>query len=602
MPASLIGIPGVLERTFETAIATAIKGDKMEQTSVECVKLWDAVPGYDFNKEVDLAETSSWFYDGTHSMPLLTPMFDWFWLRCCGYGSQYAADILSIPRSKGWAMRRCEGASYIGMLVVRDEAEVEQRKAKFRKALVPWIENFDGMWATQKDELLSLYAKLKAVDLDKATNVDLMHHLWDLISTCRRMWEIHFQGMYVSYAASVLVEDLVKPYGLTSESPEFQNMFRGFDNKVFQVDKKLWELAQGAADKGVTNVFLNNPIPTIIKKLEESEAGREWLKDLHGFLEVDGWRMVRMMDINEPYWLEDPNSVMLPIKAFLKKGGAYDLDRVRQELSDGRQRAVADLLQKVPGEEKPWFEALIKLGGKASSYSEEHDLYCELSMHSMLRRGLLGIGRRLASTGSIDKPDDIFFLNPDEVERALASPEYHKLQYIANRRRERWEDLKERWEEVKASVAPPVFTTRASFEEAVGMDLIPSGDPIIIKIVVGELPRVRPELKADIYGVCGSPGVAEGPARVITNYNQLDEVQNGDILVCPGTNPAWTPVFGLVKAVVSDRGGTLSHTAIVGREYGIPVLVNTFTGSSMIKTGQRIKVDATEGALYFLDK
>jgi phosphoenolpyruvate synthase/pyruvate phosphate dikinase len=85
-------------------------------------------------------------------------------------------------------------------------------------------------------------------------------------------------------------------------------------------------------------------------------------------------------------------------------------------------------------------------------------------------------------------------------------------------------------------------------------------------------------------------------------YSQLDEVQNGDILVCPGTNPAWTPVFGLVKAVVSDRGGTLSHTAIVGREYGIPTLVNTFTGTSMIKTGQRIKVDATEGALYILDK
>jgi phosphoenolpyruvate synthase/pyruvate phosphate dikinase len=86
------------------------------------------------------------------------------------------------------------------------------------------------------------------------------------------------------------------------------------------------------------------------------------------------------------------------------------------------------------------------------------------------------------------------------------------------------------------------------------------------------------------------------------SYNQLDEVQKGDILVCPGTNPAWTPAFGLVKAVVADRGGTLSHTAIVGREYGVPVLVNTFTGTQVIKTGQRVRVDATEGALYILDK
>jgi phosphoenolpyruvate synthase/pyruvate phosphate dikinase len=149
---------------------------------------------------------------------------------------------------------------------------------------------------------------------------------------------------------------------------------------------------------------------------------------------------------------------------------------------------------------------------------------------------------------------------------------------------------------------PPAFTIRASLDEAVGMDLLPSADPIIIKIVVGELPRVRPELKADLYGVCGAPGVAEGTARVIMTYNQLDEVQSGEILVCPGTNPAWTPVFGLVKAVVSDRGGTLSHTAIVGREYGLPTLVNTFTGTSVIKTGQRIRVDATEGALYILNK
>ena len=178
---------------------------------------------------------------------------------------------------------------------------------------------------------------------------------------------------------------------------------------------------------------------------------------------------------------------------------------------------------------------------------------------------------------------------------ALTGPEYHKLQYIANRRRERWE-------KTKFAEVPPVFTNRANLEEAIGMDLMPSGDAIIIKIIVGELPQVKEELKADIYGVCGAPGVAEGQARVVMSYNQLDEIQKDDILVCPSTNPAWTPVFGLVKAVVSDRGGTLSHTAIVGREYGIPTLVNTFTATSIIKTGQRIRVDANQGAIFILEK
>jgi pyruvate,water dikinase len=574
----------------------------MEEKIMERVKLWDSVPGFDFNKEIDLAQIHSYFFDGTHSVPLLTPMYSWFWIRHCGYGSQYAAETLSMPRYKGFTLRDVEGSDYVGMRIIRDEEEIKKRMPKFREALVPWIEDFDGMWGSQIKELTASYEKLRAVDLDKATNIEAMHYLWDMISANRRMWEIHFQGMAVSYAAFLLLEDMVKPYGLTSESPEFQNMFRGFDNKVFQVDKKLWKLGKEAIDKKVDGIILNTPVEEVIKKLEQSQAGNEWLKNLHDFLEVDGWRMVRMMDLNEPYWLEDPSSVISPIRAFIKKGGAYDLDDVRRQLSKEREKAIASLLKKVPDDDKPWFEALINLGGKTGSYSEEHDLYCELYCHAVLRRGFLGIGRRFAKAGTIDKPDDIFFLNPDEVEMALMGPEFHKLQYITNRRRARWQYLNERWVEVRDSTHPPVFTTRASLEEAVGMDLLPSADPIIIKIVVGELPRVRPELKADIYGVCGAPGVAEGPARVIMTYSQLDEVQQGDILVCPGTNPAWTPVFGLVKAVVSDRGGTLSHTAIVGREYGVPTLVNTFTGTSVIKTGQRIRVDATEGTLHILDK
>ncbi len=64
------------------------------------IRLWDSVPGFDFDKEVDLPEMNSWFFDGTHSVPLLTPMYSWFWIRHCGYGSQYACETLSMPRYK----------------------------------------------------------------------------------------------------------------------------------------------------------------------------------------------------------------------------------------------------------------------------------------------------------------------------------------------------------------------------------------------------------------------------------------------------------------------------------------------------------------------
>jgi phosphohistidine swiveling domain-containing protein len=207
---------------------------------------------------------------------------------------------------------------------------------------------------------------------------------------------------------------------------------------------------------------------------------------------------------------------------------------------------------------------------------------------------MLGIGKRLVAAGTIDRPDDKLFLNPDEIEQVMLAPEFHKLQYIANRRRAQWE--KQKFEET-----PPAYTERESFDQAVGMDLVPSEDVIIMKLVVGEMPTIKEELKADIYGVCGAPGSAEGPARVIMTYDELAQVQPGEILVCPGTNPAWTPVFGIVKAVVADRGGTLSHTAIVGREYGVPTIVNCFEGTAKIKTGQLVRVDATQGAIFLLD-
>ncbi len=256
---------------------------------------------------------------------------------------------------------------------------------------------------------------------------------------------------------------------------------------------------------------------------------------------------------------------------------------------------MPNLLQKVPPNEKELFKGLIQLAGKASSYSEEHDLYCELMVQALMRRGYLAMGKRLAKCGTIDQPDDIFFLNPDEIDRVMMVPDRHDMRFITKRRRAEWNQ----WQKTPN---PPLITDRASLEEAVVQDLLPSKDAIAIKIVVGDMPVVKPELKADLFGLCGCPGEAEGTARVVIYYEELKNVKPGDILVCPGTNPAWTPVFGIVKAVVTDRGGTLSHAAIIGREYAVPTVVNTFEGTAKIKSGQRIRVNANEGAIFILDK
>jgi pyruvate,water dikinase len=104
-----------------------------------------------------------------------------------------------------------------------------------------------------------------------------------------------------------------------------------------------------------------------------------------------------------------------------------------------------------------------------------------------------------------------------------------------------------------------------------------------------------------LKGFAASPGSAEGPARVIFSADQIAEVQDGEILVAPLTAPSWAPIFGKIRATVTDVGGMMSHAAIVCREYGLPAVTGTAFGTKQIKTGQRIRVDGNTGQVTVLD-
>ncbi len=88
---------------------------------------------------------------------------------------------------------------------------------------------------------------------------------------------------------------------------------------------------------------------------------------------------------------------------------------------------------------------------------------------------------------------------------------------------------------------------------------------------------------------------------MILTVEELDELETGEILVCPITAPSWAPVFSRIKAAVSDVGGIMSHAAIVSREYGLPAVVGTGFGTKTIKTGQRLRVDGDNGMVEILD-
>ena len=103
-----------------------------------------------------------------------------------------------------------------------------------------------------------------------------------------------------------------------------------------------------------------------------------------------------------------------------------------------------------------------------------------------------------------------------------------------------------------------------------------------------------------LTGMAASPGEVEGLARVVFNAADLDQIQDGEILVTQVTAPSWAPVFAKIRAAVTDIGGAMSHAAIVCREYGLPSVTGTGTATTAIATGQRIRVDGTNGVVTIL--
>jgi len=564
---------------------------------MEEIRIWDAVPGQDFDEDHDIKELHSWFLDFSHSWPPLTPLMSWFWVKICAESQILASSAeLSVPRTKGTEKRTRWGAAYNAILVIRDEEEIKKREIKFKEAMRPYIEDFDAWWEPSKASLMKVYEKAKEYDPDKASNSELFQYLFELIEMNRRMWAVHGPGMCIAFNGWVMFEELCKKlFGLDDQSPEFLKLMVGFESKIFQIDKRLWELAQEAASMGLKDLFMITNSKEILANLTQTPNGKDWLKKFHEFLIEDGWRMQRMHVLEEPTWIENPTPVMMIMKAFLSKGGDWELDEIRKRLTKEREEAVSTIIKRVPEERKNEFLKLLRFAQKCGAWSEEHTYYCEMYCHALMRRGFLGIGRRLAQAGTIDRSDDVFFLNPDEIERVMMVPEYHDLRYITNRRRKEWEE----WHKMDR---PIVLTDRGSLKEALEKDLLPAMDPVPSKVTVGPPPVVRPELNADLYGIFGAPGFAEGTARVIMSSEHLSDIQPGDILIAPATNTSWTPYYALIKGVIINGGGTLAHASCVGREWGIPVIANTFEGTKKIKTGQRLRVDGNQQVVYILDK
>ena len=131
-------------------------------------------------------------------------------------------------------------------------------------------------------------------------------------------------------------------------------------------------------------------------------------------------------------------------------------------------------------------------------------------------------------------------------------------------------------------------------------------DPILTELD-GFTPAFLETLKTEgsatvLNGMPASRGSTTGPARVLQGADDIHQIQTGEILVCEGTTPSWTPAFTKIVGCLTDQGGTLSHAAIVGREYGIPCVVALGNATARIKTGDTLALDGTTGTVTILQR
>ena len=543
-------------------------------------------PAWEFIEARDLSTHKVWITDRKETLRTIT-FLDYWMLFQYADGFAVGADYFQLPSARGADWRDREGWILVSVKSTTEE-ERKQREPEFRKRIAPWIEDFGKQYHKYVDELNGMIAKIKAVDMEKATDWDLKRAFLDWVEFYMYAAEVHFIWMYAWTIIFTQFEDVCKELlGIDKHDRLFNDLMGGADHKLLQTDRGLWHLAMQATELGLEPLFRSTTDnrELLSKISQEGKNGKKWLADLRGFNNEYGWRTVDNWDISTPSWVEDPSMTFTAIRAFMDQP-AFAVDKHRQRLVKAREKAEKDVLSRIPEDSKEWFVKLMKAAQWSSVVGEEHIFYCENYGNALGRLITKEVGKRFAEAGLLNDPLDVCFLTPEEIAIRII------LRFDA---RDTVKIRKQQHEGFRKVEPPPFFGNPEAIPETFAKD--PA-----LSLAVVPIPRVRPELKADLYGTTAAPGVAEGIAHVIMSEKQFHEFKPGEILVTLETSAAWTPLFGLAKAIITDVGGAASHAALLGREYGLPVISGTVEGTKKIKTGMRVKADGDLGVVYILSK
>jgi len=563
-----------------------------------------------------------WFYNSMH-FPEPMSAFDMVTAEAayCALGSANTR-VHCLPTTLGIDHRIINGRVYIGGNAVTDPAEIARRTEEFKKRAFYYYENWERLYAQWREKMMVLIREAQSLPKPQLPEFEPLAHVHagrgiasnhDLLVTYQktlegyfRMWHHHFEFLLLGYGAYLTFFSFCKKAFPEITDQTVARMVSGIEAEIFRPDEELRRLARRAVELGVDAHFAEGfSAEAILASLERAgPAGAEWLKELE--TSRDPWFNINVGDGFYHYhraWNDDLSMPFAGLPGYIERIKAGEsLQRPVEKLQAERRQLIEDYRELLnTDDERAAYDQMITLAHRVFPYVEGHKFYCEHWYTNLFFNKIREFGALLSEHGFFPKGEDVFQLTHYELQSAII-------------------DLMSAWSNASAPRGPAhwpriVAERRAALGVWAKLDTPPAlgevpdviDDPAIVMLWGITRESLDTWLSAgikgdnnEIRGFAASSGVVEGPARIVKSVEEIARLQKGDILVCQVTNPTWAPVFQKIAAAVSDIGGSMSHAAIVAREYGLPAVVGTGSATSRIKDGQRIRVDGARGIVTIL--
>ncbi|MDQ3234672.1 MAG: PEP-utilizing enzyme, partial [Pseudobdellovibrionaceae bacterium] len=311
-----------------------------------------------------------------------------------------------------------------------------------------------------------------------------------------------------------------------------------------------------------------------LDELTKFDRGRETQKAIFDFLSKYGMRCSGEIDITKTRWSEKPTTLIPMILSNIKNHEPHAGQRkFKQGLQEAlkKEQDLLDRLKQLPDGEQKARETkrVIEFIRNFIGY-REYPKYCMVNRYFIYKQALMREVQPLVQANVIHQKEDVYYLTFEELREVVCTCKLGEQ--IISKRKDEYK--------FHEKVTPPRVITSDG------------------EIITGQYKRENLPDGA-IIGLAVSSGVREGRARVILNMDDA-ELEDGDILVTTFTDPSWTPLFVSIKGLVTEVGGLMTHGAVIAREYGLPAVVGVENATRLIKDGQRIRVNGTDGYVELL--